>query len=50
MKCLGFPRVPQDLFIFIGVCEFLGAVGLILPAVAGVKPKLTPFAAFGLSW
>ena len=24
--------VPQDLFIFIGVCEFLGGVGLILPA------------------
>lgn len=48
MKCLGFPRVPQDLFIFIGVCEFLGAVGLILPAMTGVKPKLTPFAALGL--
>ena len=23
--------VPQDLFIFIGVCEFLGGVGLLLP-------------------
>jgi uncharacterized membrane protein YphA (DoxX/SURF4 family) len=41
--------VPQDLFIFIGVCEFLGGVGLILPAMTGVKPKLTPFAAFGLT-
>ena len=41
--------VPQDLFIFIGVCEFLGGIGLILPALTGVKPKLTPFAAFGLT-
>ena len=39
----------QDLFIFIGVCEFLGGVGLILPVMTGVKPKLTPFAAFGLT-
>jgi hypothetical protein len=44
-----FSAVPQDLFIFIGVCEFLGVVGLILPAMTGVKPKLTPFAAFGLT-
>jgi uncharacterized membrane protein YphA (DoxX/SURF4 family) len=41
--------VQQDLFIFIGVCEFLGGVGLILPAMTGVRPKLTPFAAFGLT-
>jgi uncharacterized membrane protein YphA (DoxX/SURF4 family) len=41
--------VPQDLSIFIGVCEFLGGVGLILPAMTGVKPKLTPIAAIGLT-
>jgi uncharacterized membrane protein YphA (DoxX/SURF4 family) len=41
--------VPQDLAIFIGVCEFLGGVGLILPAITGVKPKLTPIAATGLA-
>jgi hypothetical protein len=41
--------VPQDLFIFIGVCVFLGVAGLIVPAMTGVKPKLTPFAAFGLA-
>jgi DoxX-like family len=41
--------VPQDLFIFIGVGEFLGGVGLLLPAMTGVKPKLTPFGAFGLT-
>jgi hypothetical protein len=29
-------------------CEFLGGIGL-LPAITGVKPKLTPFAAFGLT-
>ena len=31
------------------VCEFLGGVRLILPAMTGVTPKLTPFAAFGLT-
>ncbi len=41
--------VPQDLLIFIGLCEFLGGVGLILPAMTGVKPQLTPFAALGLT-
>ena len=41
--------VPQDLAIFIGICEFLGGVGLILPAMTGVKPKLTPLAAIGLT-
>jgi hypothetical protein len=35
--------------IVIGVSEFLGGVGLILPAMTGVKTKLTPFAAFGLT-
>jgi hypothetical protein len=44
-----FSAVPQGLFVFIGVCEFLGGVGLILPAMTGVKPKLTAFAAIGLT-
>ncbi len=44
-----FAAVPQGLFVFIGVCEFLGGLGLILPAMTGVKPKLTPFAALGLT-
>ena len=44
-----FSAVPQALFVFIGVCEFLGGVGLILPAITGVKPKLTPLAAIGLT-
>ena len=46
MPC--FSAVPQDVFIF-GVCDFLGGVGLMLPAMTGVKPKLTQFAAFGLT-
>jgi len=44
-----FSAVPQSLFVFIGVCEFLGGAGLILPAMTGVKPKLVPFAAVGLA-
>ncbi len=44
-----FSAVPQGMFVFIGVCEFLGGVGLILPAMTRVKPKLTAFAAVGLT-
>lgn len=33
---------------FIGICEFLGALGLILPAVLRVRPMLTAYAALGL--
>jgi hypothetical protein len=31
--------VPQDLFIIVGVCEFLGGVGLIMPAMTGVQTE-----------
>jgi putative oxidoreductase len=34
---------------FIGAAEFLGAVGLILPALTRIKPGLTPLAAAGLT-
>jgi len=44
-----FSAIPQGLFVFIGICEFLGGVGLILPAITGVKPKLTSLAAVGLA-
>jgi uncharacterized membrane protein YphA (DoxX/SURF4 family) len=30
---------------FIGVCEILGGIGLILPALLRIKPGLTPLAA-----
>ena len=33
---------------FIGVCEVLGALGLILPGLLHIKPGLTPLAAAGL--
>ncbi|HEX3247325.1 MAG TPA: DoxX family protein [Chloroflexota bacterium] len=37
------------LFIqFIGVCEVLGAIGLILPGLTRIQPILTPMAAAGL--
>ncbi|MEU6739720.1 DoxX family protein [Streptosporangium sandarakinum] len=44
-----YAAVPQPLIVFIGVCEVLGGVGLILPAMAKVKPMLTPLAAAGLT-
>lgn len=34
---------------FIGICEFLGALGLLLPSVLRVKTTLTPLAAAGLT-
>lgn len=44
-----YAAVPQSLIVCIGVVEVLGGIGLILPAMTGVKPKLTPLAAFGLA-
>ncbi|MFB9712166.1 DoxX family protein [Streptosporangium nondiastaticum] len=44
-----YAAVSQPLIVFIGVCEVLGGVGLILPAMAKVKPMLTPLAAAGLT-
>ncbi len=34
---------------WIGIVEILGALGLILPAVTGILPWLTPLAAVGLA-
>jgi len=33
---------------FIGVCEILGALGLVLPGLLDIQPGLTPLAAAGL--
>src|SRR5664279_5131158 len=33
---------------FIGVCEILGGIGLVLPALLRIMPILTPIAASGL--
>jgi uncharacterized membrane protein YphA (DoxX/SURF4 family) len=44
-KDVAFP----GLFIrFIGVCELLGGLGLVLPGLARIRPGLTPLAAAGL--
>jgi hypothetical protein len=37
--------LPGALVRFIGLCETLGAVGLILPALLRIRPALTPLAA-----
>ena len=42
-----FP-LPGWLIRFIGVCEVLGALGLILPGLLRIRPGLTPLAAAGL--
>jgi uncharacterized membrane protein YphA (DoxX/SURF4 family) len=41
-------QVPQALVRFIGISELLGGIGLVLPALLGIKPHLTAWAALGL--
>jgi putative oxidoreductase len=40
---------PTPFVRFIGFVEFLGGVGLIVPAATGILPWLTPVAAIGLA-
>jgi hypothetical protein len=40
--------LPGPFIRFIGVVEVLGALGLILPWLTGIRPVLTPLAAAGL--
>lgn len=42
-----FP-LPALFIRFIGVCELLGALGLVLPGLLRIRPGLTPLAAAGL--
>ena len=45
----GAPVQLPGLFLrFIGVCEVTGAVGLVLPWLLRIRPRLTPLAAGGL--
>ncbi|MET7423118.1 DoxX family protein [Dactylosporangium sp. NPDC005555] len=44
-----YAAVPQPLIVFIGVAEVLGGIGLILPALTRVGPRLVPLAAAGLA-
>jgi len=49
-EALPMPIPLPDLFIrFIGTCEVLGALGLVLPSLTRVKPGLTPVAALCLT-
>ena len=41
--------LPPAFNTFIGMCELLAAVGLILPGITGILPWLTPLAAAGLA-
>jgi hypothetical protein len=40
--------LPGPFLRFIGVAEVLGALGLVLPGLTGIRPGLTPLAAAGL--
>src|SRR5262245_52934234 len=42
-------KLPGLFIHFIGACEILGALGLILPMLLRIKPRLTPLAACGLA-
>jgi len=46
----GMPAWMSISFLyFIGACEILGGIGLILPGLLHIKPGLTPLAAAGLT-
>lgn len=40
--------LPGSFLRFIGACEVLGAIGLILPGITRIRTGLTPLAASGL--
>ncbi len=40
---------PAEFIRFIGVCEILGALGLVLPLALKIRPELTSLAAAGLT-
>jgi DoxX-like protein len=48
MQGQGPIQLPLLFLRFIGVCEVLGAIGLILPGLLRIRPGLTPVAAAGL--
>jgi len=41
-------HLPAAFMKFIGFCETLGALGLIVPGIAKIRTELTPLAAAGL--
>lgn len=44
-----YPIFPPTFIRFIGVCEVLGAIGVVVPAALRIRPELTPLAAAGLA-
>jgi len=48
MQAAGPIQLPVAFIRFIGVCEILGAIGMIVPGLTGIKPGLTPLGAAGL--
>lgn len=51
LQSMGSPNqilLPGWLVRFIGVCEVLGALGLLLPGLLRIRPQLTTIAAIGL--
>lgn len=51
LTSMGSPNqiaLPGWFIRFIGVCEVLGAIGLILPGLLRIRPRLTALAAAGL--
>ena len=51
LQSMGSPNqilLPGLLIKFIGLCEVLGAIGLILPGLLRIRPSLTALAAVGL--
>lgn len=54
-EALTQPTTPNQVMLpvaflrFIGVCEFLGGLGLVLPGLLKTRQYLTPLAALGLA-
>lgn len=47
-KAVGGWQPPMAFIRFIGVCELLGGIGVVVPWLTGIRPLLTPLAAAGL--
>lgn len=48
MGAVWVKSAPIGLVRFIGIAEFLGALGVLLPALTRIKPSLTAWSAAGL--
>ena len=47
-KASGSVLLPIPFVRFIGACEILGGIGVVVPWLTGIRPRLTPLAAAGL--